>query len=148
MPDWSRLFAAAELDQKRFHSATPGHIPPVPFDNRAAWEGTFAPGRTERVHVEAAAWAGKPVYFRVGGNWQEKEPADVAAYGNTYLRVLAVFLPVYFAAAAILTWQNLRKGRGDRRGARQLATAVFVAAMRAGPSPPRMWHRCGSSTCW
>jgi hypothetical protein len=107
-PDWLKLFAAAELDPARFTPVAPSQVPPMPFDARGAWEGTFEPGRPERVHVEAAAWTGNPVYFSVGGDWQQQEPSE---------------------DAAILTWQNLRKGRGDRRGALQLATTVFLAAM-------------------
>jgi hypothetical protein len=128
-PDWGKLFSAAELDAARMTTVAPRGVPPVPFDARAAWEGLLDAGRTERLHIEAAGWQGKPVFFSVGGDWQEKEPADVAAYSHVYLVTLAMFLTCYFGGAAILAWQNLRKGRGDRRGALQVATAVYVAAM-------------------
>lgn len=128
-PDWGNLLADAELDAARMTTVAPRGVPPVPFDARAAWEGPLDAGRMERLHIEAAAWQGKPVFFSVGGDWQAKEPADVAAYSHVYLMTLAVFLPCYFGGAAILAWQNLRKGRGDRRGALQVATAVFLGAM-------------------
>jgi hypothetical protein len=128
-PGWGKLFSAAELDVARMTVVAPRGVPPVPFDARVAWEGLIDAGRTERLHVEAASWQGKPVFFSVGGDWQAKEPADVAAYSHVYLMTLAIFLTCYFGGAAILAWQNLRKGRGDRRGALQVAVAVFVAAM-------------------
>ena len=128
-PDWTKLFAAAELDLASFTSVPPRELPPMPFDARAAWRGTFAPGRTEQVHVEAAAWQGRPVYFSVGGDWRQKEPPGTGELEGAYPLVIAVFYPCYFLGAAILAWQNLRKGRGDRRGALQIAAAVFIAAM-------------------
>jgi serine/threonine protein kinase len=128
-PDWSKLLAAAEFDMAGLTTVAPRAVPPVPFDARTAWEGPLEPGGAERVHLEAAGWQGKAVFFSVGGDWQQKGPADVAPYSHVYLVTLAVFLPCYFGGAAILSWQNLRKGRGDRRGALQLATAVFLAAM-------------------
>ena len=36
----------------------------------AAWEGPLDAGRMERLHIEAASWQGKPVFFSVGGDWQ------------------------------------------------------------------------------
>jgi serine/threonine-protein kinase len=128
-PDWSLLFAAAELDPGRFASAAPRQIPPVPFDSRAAWDGTFEPGRTERVHLEAAAWQGRPVYFSMGGDWQSKEEPNAGEFTLLYSLALAVLYPLSFGVAGILAWMNLQKGRGDRRGARQIAAAVFLAAM-------------------
>lgn len=128
-PDWGKLLSAAELDRAGLTVVAPRVVPPVAFDARVAWEGPLGTGRPERVRVEAAGWQGRPVFFSVGGDWQDKEPADSGSYGQVFLETLAVFLPCYFGVAAILAWVNLRKGRGDRRGALQLAVAVFLAAM-------------------
>ena len=75
------------------------------LDARAAWDGTFGPERSEKVHVEAAAWQGKPVYFSVGGDWQGNEPADASPYGPWFTTALAVFYPCYFLGAAVLAWR-------------------------------------------
>jgi hypothetical protein len=128
-PDWGKLLSAAELDPAGLTMVPPRVVPPVAFDERVAWEGPLGTGRPERVHVEGAGWQGRPVFFSVGGDWQDKEPADSGPYGQVFLETLAVFLPCYFGVAAILAWENLRKGRGDRRGALQLAAAVFLAAI-------------------
>lgn len=145
-PDWTKLFAMAELDAERFAPAPPRGIPPVPFDARAAWTGTFGAERSERVYVEAGAWQGKPVYFSVGGEWQEKEAADAetGAYGPWFTTVLALFYPCYFLGATILAWRNLQQGRGDRRGALRLAFLVFTAALLAwglgAAHVPTLWE--------
>jgi serine/threonine-protein kinase len=143
-PEWTKLLAAAELDPARFAPAPPRDVPPVPFDARAAWDGTFGPERSEKVHVEAAAWQGKPVYFSVGGDWQGNEPADASPYGPWFTTALAVFYPCYFLGAAVLAWRNLYLGRSDRRGALQLAGAVFVAALLAwgfgAAHVPTLWE--------
>jgi hypothetical protein len=58
--DWAELFSAAGLDLTRFTATAPQQLPPMPFDARAAWIGTYAEGRSETVRVEAAAWQGRP----------------------------------------------------------------------------------------
>ncbi|HVH70943.1 MAG TPA: serine/threonine-protein kinase, partial [Candidatus Dormibacteraeota bacterium] len=64
-PDWSALFSAAGLDSSKFTAATPEWSDLLYSDSRAAWtRGITTPIQvTER--VEAAAYRGKPVYFRV-----------------------------------------------------------------------------------
>lgn len=39
--DWGALFTASGLDPVRFEPATPEEIPPMAFDARMAWTGTF-----------------------------------------------------------------------------------------------------------
>src|SRR6516162_9569503 len=40
-PDWMSLFHLSGLDPSRFTPASPNQTPPMPFDARAAWTGTF-----------------------------------------------------------------------------------------------------------
>ncbi len=68
-PDWGALFAAAGLDMKRFTLSGPKLLPPVPFDARAEWDGSSAQDPATLLHVTAAAYRGKPVYFDVFGPW-------------------------------------------------------------------------------
>jgi energy-converting hydrogenase Eha subunit A len=104
--------------------------------------------------VEAAAWQGKPVYFAIGGDWQERESNDSGVYGPWFTTALAVFYPCYFLGAAVLAWRNLRQGRGDRRGALQIAGAVFAAAMLAwgfsAAHVPTLWefHLLAKALSW
>jgi Protein kinase domain len=119
--DWTGLFAAAGLDLARFTPTAPEQIPPMAFDARQAWTGTFAEGRPERARVEAASWRGRPVYFKISGDWSA---APAATGGNPVIPV--VLLATLLIGSAIVAWRNLRLGRGDRRGAAQIAAAALV----------------------
>jgi hypothetical protein len=122
--DWSSLFAAAGLDPARFTPAVPERTPPMAFDGRMAWDGTYAEGRIEKLRVEAASWQGRPVYFNLTGDWESQ-----AVPPQPFL-VLFLIL-VIMGGAVSVAWNNLRLGRGDRRGATKLAAFVFVVLMCA-----------------
>jgi hypothetical protein len=141
--DWSRLFAAAGLDSARFKSVQPELTPTAAFDARAAWTGS-AQGN-EQLRVEAAAFQGRPVWFRVLGPWTR--PTELAPFPFWTLSppmfiVVVLALP---AAAGFLAWRNMRSGRGDRRGAFRLAGFLFLftlldnfAAMHHVPTPAEL----------
>lgn len=122
VPDWISLFHLSGLDQSRFTPASPNQTPPMPFDARAAWTGTFAEGRTEKVRVEAASWEGRPVYFSITGDWGRTKAA--ISTGEVVLLFIVVAL---IAGAGWSAWNNLRLGRSDRRGAGRIATVIFFA---------------------
>jgi len=97
------------------------------FDRRTAWVGTFADDRSEKVRVEAAAWEGRPVYFQIGGDWQQQgtsAPALVYRFS-----VVFVFGITLLLAGAFLARQNVKSGRSDRAGAARLATFGFIATL-------------------
>jgi len=119
-PDWTSLLHLAGLDPSRFTPASPNQTPPMPFDARAAWTGTFAEGRTETVRVEAASWEGRPVYFSIAGEWGR----TIAAVSTGEV-VLLFILVALMAGAGWSAWNNLRLGRSDRRGAGRIATVIF-----------------------
>ena len=124
-PDGTVLFNASGLDQSRFTPAPPQRTPPMAFDARAAWTGTFAESRTEKVRIEAASWQGHPVFFRTTGDWSRPQAAPVRA-GEA---VGFVIFTVLLAGAGLTAWNNLRLGRGDRRGAGKIAAFTFLLAM-------------------
>jgi hypothetical protein len=64
--DWARLFQAAGLDQSQFQPADPQWTPLANWDMRAAWTGAD-PRTGAKLRVEAAAWRGRPVSFRIIG---------------------------------------------------------------------------------
>jgi hypothetical protein len=122
--DWSKLFTAAGLDMARFTPVPPVSTPPMAFDARAAWSGTYGEGHPGHIRVEAAAWQGRPVYFDVAGNWHRQ---NEAAGPPPWVPVVLTFLLVFLAGGATLVaWRNLRLGRGDRKGAGKLAGFVFL----------------------
>jgi hypothetical protein len=126
--DWSALFKEARLDLARFNPADPRRTPPMAFDTRMAWVGTYAEDRNEQIRVEAAAWHGRPVYFDVLGEW--RKTGESTEYRPAVLGVIGVFIVVFLVAgAAFVAWRNLRSGRGDRKGAARIAGAVFLSAL-------------------
>src|SRR5271157_5117723 len=134
-PDWAPLFSAAGLDPSKSLPAQPMWTPPVYSDARAAWAGSLAERPDIPMRIEAAAYRGKPVYFELIGPWTRPErmqPYQPTGAERAFL-VIAVllFFPV-LVGSAMLVRQNLRLGRGDRRGAFRLAAFVFAAWAVAG----------------
>jgi hypothetical protein len=124
--DWKPLLEAAGLDAHLLRPATPRAAPVAPFDARAAWTGTY-PGDAMPIRVEAAAWQGTPVFFRVGGAWDQSDAMKTAAFYNpvieAYKQVIAFTV---WGAAFFLAWRNLRLRRGDRQGALRVAGAMLA----------------------
>lgn len=125
--DWSALFEAAGLEQARFTAVEPKWHPLSGWDQRSAWEGDAPDLTGVKLRVEAAAWRGRPTYFRVIGPWsREEEPEDdtLPAAVKLVRLVLLVTVP---AAVLFFAWQNSKRGRGDRRGAARLGWAIAIS---------------------
>lgn len=127
-PNWRALFAAAGLDLADFHPGTPSWNSLASSDTRAAWDGTW-PGTTRPLHVEAAAWRGKPVYFLLAGPWAK--PGRMPSPEPTGSVRTAQLFGTSFALLVIiggvwLAYRNYSRGKGDRRGAWRLAGGIFV----------------------
>ncbi len=118
--DWNRLFAAATLDPSRFQPAAPQWLPPGGWDQRAAWTGTIA-GFPAPLRVEAAAWHGRPVFFRLIGPWSRPERTGSVST----LSPRGILLYLVLLAAAPFAWRNLRAGSADLRGAVKLGLLCF-----------------------
>ena len=117
--DWSRLFTAAGLEPARFKPADPEVTPTSAFDSRAAWTGS-AEGN-DSLRVEAAAFQGRPVSFRVLGQWARPDEPRPVLFGIVSMPMFILFVFALPTAAGLLAWRNVRSGRGDRRGAFRLA---------------------------
>ena len=129
-PDWAPLFSAAGLDPTHWPQAQPTWTPPVYSDARAAWTGSLAERPHIPMRIEAAAYRGKPVYFELIGPWTRPErmqPYQPTVGEQVSLVIAAVLLLSMLAGGAMLARWNLRRGRGDRRGASRLAAFVFAA---------------------
>ena len=132
--DWSVLFVEAGLDIAQWMPADPQWTPPVFADTRVAWTGTLPYGRTYAARIEAASYRGRPVSFVVAGPWTP--PASVREYAAT--PVVPAGTPVYqvffvlvtvvvlVTSGALLARQNLRLGRGDKRGATRVMLFTLV----------------------
>ena len=141
--DWSPLLAAAEILLSDLKSADPHRVPPVAFDLRASWDGKRL---GSPIHVDGAAFHGKPVYFEVTGEWSEPVPATtdwIATVGDTGFIMLAISL---WVLGALLVRRHLKLGRGDRPGATRVCLYFFVIAVLSGLLPahltasvPQIW---------
>jgi serine/threonine-protein kinase len=126
--DWKALFAAAQIDPAQLHPTEPLWVSLAAFDTRAAWAGAW-PGSGRPLHIEAAAWRGKPVYFSLIGPWTK--PTRIQQSKTTASQRVSQILAVVLAIILLTcgTWiarRNYAKGRSDLQGAVRLATAVFV----------------------
>ena len=127
--EWNSLFAAAGLDPSQFQPAQPTWNSLSSFDTRAAWMGKW-PGTDRVLRIEAAAFQGKPVFFRLIGDWTEP-PRMQGQPDSTAKKAAAVTtLIVALAGLAAMIWfarRNYRQGRGDRQGSVLLAKTAFVS---------------------
>lgn len=132
--EWAPLFAAAGLDQNAFVPTESTWVPTTGFDTRAAWTGTYPDQPDVSIRLEASAYRGKPTYFNVIAPWQRpsmQQEARISAAQNASTVVVILLLLTPLIGATILARRNLRKGRGDRRGAARVSFFVFMVAMLA-----------------
>jgi serine/threonine-protein kinase len=126
--DWLPLFAAAGLDHALFHPADSAWDSLASADTRAAWDGAW-PGSGRPLHMEAAARRGKPVFFSLAGPWTKptrmNQEQRTRADKISQIIGLSVAL-VIFAVSIFLAHRNYSRGKGDRQGARRLASLVFA----------------------
>jgi hypothetical protein len=116
--DWSRLFQAAGLDVGRFQPVEPQWAPLASWDQRAAWIG-------EPLRVEAAAWRGRPVSFRVVGPWTTPVRGSPPATTGQIIKLAIIY--VLFLAACVGAWLNFRARKADLRGATKMALWCWAA---------------------
>jgi serine/threonine-protein kinase len=129
--DWTPLFAAAGLDSSRLQSVTPEWASLASSDTRAAWTGQW-PGTDRPLRVEAAAWHGKPVFFRMIGPWtrpSRMRPEEPSTAKKVSGIIEAALFLIILAGASALARRQYKRGKGDRQGAFRLAFFVFVLQM-------------------
>ena len=126
--DWNKLFQAAGLDLTQFQTTDPTWTPLANWDSRAAWTGTD-PATGAKLRIEAAAWRGRPVFFRIVGPWTTPSRMTPAAGTNSIPIMIIVYIAMI--AASVLGWHNVRTGRADLRGATTLSAIYFVCLASA-----------------
>lgn len=131
-PDWAPLFAEAHLDPTALEHATHTWTPPFYADARAAWTGTWPDRPDIPIRVEAAGYRGRPVSFEIIQPWtrperMERRQHTTAQRVSNYLTLALIALLV--GVGAVLARHNLVLGRGDRRGAFRLASAMVALGM-------------------
>jgi hypothetical protein len=122
-PDWSVLFHAAGLDPAKCTPVPPDWRYLAYADTRAAWKGALPDRPDLPIRIEAAAWQGKPVYWRlVSPLWERPSTVETFSLVQPIIVAATIFTWIcIFGGGAFFARRNLRMGRGDRRGAARLA---------------------------
>jgi serine/threonine-protein kinase len=130
-PDWSTLIKESGLDQAQLQPVTPIWTPPHASTARAAWTGTYPNQPDLKIHVEAAAFENRPVYFEIFHAWDQpgEQVVQIARFRQRALIVLllSVFI-IVMLGSALLALRNVKLGRGDRRGAFRLAAFLLAVS--------------------
>lgn len=127
--DWNCLFVAAGLDPSEFRSANSEWTPLAWGDARAAWTGTV-PGRPDiPLRVEAASYRGTPIYFDLIYPWTTPERSFAPSPTTRQRIALFIIVGLFIAIVVASLWivrHNLKRKRGDARGALRLGSFVFA----------------------
>ena len=132
--DWGLLFAEAGLDRTQFVPANPKWAPPDSFDVRADWEGHLPDRPDVLIHVTAAAYHSVPVYFQLIAPWDQPWRGDPsspsrmpAASGILLSTAWPLLMGGYLLVSGYFARRNVRRGRGDAKGALRLASFAILA---------------------
>jgi hypothetical protein len=130
--DFSPLLRSAGLDPAAFvRNPDAVIVPPFYIDEGAVAQGASAERPDLPITVRMAAFQGRPVYFRMQAQLPEVEAPAGRFFGlfeDFYDWYDLIY--IFGALGAIpLARSNVRRGRGDRRGAWRLATFVFAIKM-------------------
>ena len=140
-PDYAAALSETGINPTTLQPTEPRFAPVLPWDDRAAWTGTY-PITGEPVRVEAAGYAGKLVHLAVLPPWEQ--PDYVAPRRNEWPEIVGgVFQLIIFIGSGVLIWVNFAQRRGDPRGAIKVALFVgladlltWIVASSRVPAPP------------
>jgi hypothetical protein len=124
--EWKEVFRLAGLDAATFAPVASEWTPASPVDQQAAWRGVYPERPDLPIRIEAAAFRGRLVAWKVFGPWGESIASDrLAPLSASIASIVLVVIGL------VLAWLNIRAGRGDRRGAYRLAAALFLLSLVA-----------------
>jgi hypothetical protein len=133
--DWNRLFAEAGFDATRFTPVASTRVPPLYADARRAWDGAHPDRADVPIHLEAAAVAGRPVYFEVFEPWHTSslvERLRLVERERGGLVPATMALLLFVTGAVLLARRHVLTGRGDPSGAWHLAAVLCALHVVAG----------------
>ncbi len=123
VPDWSVLLSEAGVGTAQLAAPDAKVLPPTAFDARQDWQASDS-GQT--ITIAAAAYNGKPVYFRAAP--LAVKSAETRERRRTFSDIMfVVAVLVCGIGGAFLARRNVRRGRGDRQGAFRVAAFIFIA---------------------
>ncbi len=130
--DWELAFEKAGLELNQFEIAQSKWIPPVYADFTRSWEGTYPQEPEVRIRVEGGQCRGRLVYFKIFEPWTTEErftTSDRSAGQAAAGVIAAVIVLTLVVGSLILARRNVKRGRGDPRGAFRLTSFLFVTSM-------------------
>jgi serine/threonine protein kinase len=128
-PDWAEFFAASGLNIAEFRAAEPEWASLAPTDSRQAWTGTLPQQPDVPIRVEASAFHGAPVSFRIVYPWTTaSRDTETAASGAQKIAsvLIVVMILVIFVGGVLLARWNIQANRADMKGAARLGAFIFV----------------------
>ncbi|MBC7928214.1 MAG: serine/threonine protein kinase [Bryobacteraceae bacterium] len=144
------VLRSAGLDLTKFTPSEPRFMPTLAFDKREAWTGMHPSLPDVKISAELATWRGLPVSFHIVWPFMNlndvveppASPREIAFRTFGLLFVLTGLLcTIYYARS------NLKRGRGDRKGALIVASAIaallaarYLLGMHYMPSPSMIGH--------
>jgi hypothetical protein len=132
LPDWSGSFREAGLDLSKFQPVASTWVPLHAYDARAAWDGADPAQPDHKIHVEAASFRGKLIYFETIYPWDQplrQEQTPESGGDRVLVFILIAIVLIALIGSLVLARRNLRLGRGDRRGATRVALLYFTVTM-------------------
>ena len=131
--DWNVFIREAGLEVTSMREVSSRWSIPVDTDRRFAWETRYASQPEVPMHVVAGSYHGRPVWFAVTPPWQRTFAA--APRKNRLVRIAEIAVSIGSATALItaifLARRNMRRARGDRRGAFRVGMFMFWVAFLA-----------------
>ena len=132
--DWAILFTEAGLDIRNYRQTASNWTSPVFADASLSWEGKHVDHAEIPVHIEAAAYQGKPVYFQIVAPWdkplRQEETFSTSARTAAGVILILVFLSVV-VVGIFLARRNFRQGRSDTKGAFKVSLFTFLVSLTA-----------------
>ena len=131
---WSTVLTEAGFDPARLQPAASLWTPSVSSDRRAAWTGALDGQPDVTFHLEAAANRGRLVSFTMRGPWVQPPTGAALDPAEGLTSAMVVFYVLVVILGGVWASRNLRLGRGDRNGARQIAIFAFCGVALANLS--------------
>ena len=131
-PDWSLPFREAGLDMANFQPVASTSVPLHAYDTRAAWDGADPAHPGTPIHVEAAAFRGRLIYFETIYPWDQPTRQELPPESGRDRALTLILIAVCITAlvgSALIARRHLQLGLGDRRGATRVAFFYFAAGM-------------------
>ena len=128
--DWSRFIADSGIAASTLRVVPPKWRVPVDSDEKVAWTGQYLEQPGINVRIEAASHHGRPIWFSIIPSWQKIDRIDFAGAPATTKAtdwITALIGMICLMCAIFLARRNLRRSRGDRKGALRLA--FFIVAV-------------------